>query len=344
VSEPPLLEAEDLTVQYSTREGELTAVSDATFRIEEGEYVGLIGESGSGKSTVAKAIMKGLDSNGRITSGSLRYKGKDLVGMSEAEMNEEIRWTEISWIPQGSMNSLDPLQRVSDQAVEIANDHTDMPRDEVLERFRELFEIVGLPEERINDYPFQFSGGMQQRAIIALALFLDPSLVIADEPTTALDVIMQDQVFKYLKRIRDVSDTSLMLITHDISLVFESCDEMLVMHAGQIAESGTVTEVYDEPRHPYTILLKEAFPDIRDLDRDLRTIPGKPTTDYGEIDYCTFADRCPWAVPECRQGAPPLEPSAKEDSDTHRIACIRRDEVLEEYRSSGSPAIPEGDG
>ncbi len=325
----PLLEIEDLTIQYRTNQGDLTAVSDASFSIDAGEYFGLVGESGCGKSTLVKSIMGGLDDNGRITSGKIRLKGEEIQDFSEDEFNEKIRWNGLSWIPQGSMSSLDPLLRISEQAATIAKVHTDMTKQESTERLQELFEIVGLPPERVRDYPFQFSGGMQQRAIIALALFLEPDLLIADEPTTALDVIMQDQVFKYLEQIQEEEGVSMLIITHDISLVFEACDRMAVMHAGQVAEVGSVRQIYDEPRHPYTILLQEAFPDIRYPNRKLGVMEGNPPQNLGEVDECTFVGRCPWAVEECSAAAPPLEPV--EDPE-HPIACFRRDEVLEQYR------------
>jgi oligopeptide/dipeptide ABC transporter ATP-binding protein len=328
----PLLEVEDLTVQYRTGSGQVTAVSDVSFTVDTGEYFGLVGESGCGKSTLAKSLIGGLDSNGRITSGTVRYKGEEIQGFTERELNREIRWKEVSWIPQGSMNSLDPLQRVGEQAVEIAQTHTDMTEDEALDQFADMFEIVGLQQSRIDDYPHQFSGGMQQRAIIALALFLEPSMLIADEPTTALDVIMQDQVFKYLDEIKEETDISMLMITHDISLVFESCDKMAIMHAGQAAEVGTVTEVFDSPRHPYSILLQEAFPDVRYPDRDLEIIEGNPPQNIGEVDYCTFADRCPWAVEDCHRTVPPLE-QIEGEAEGHLAACIRKEDVLREYRS-----------
>lgn len=324
----PVLEVEDLTVQYESNDETITAVSNASFTIQEGEYFGLIGESGCGKSTIAKAIIGGLDQNGRVASGSIRYRGNEIQDLTERELNEEIRWKEISWIPQGSMNSLEPLQRVSEQAIEIGRTHTEMSTDEILERFRETFDVVGLPEERIDDYPHQFSGGMQQRALIALALFLRPSVVIADEPTTALDVITQDQIFKYFDRIKEDLGTSMMLITHDISVVFESCQRMAIMHSGQVAERGQATQLYDAPRHPYSILLQRAFPDFRDQGRELEIIDGYPPQMTGEVDYCTFADRCPWAVDECRTRAPELESiDGDAGADEHLTACIRKEET-----------------
>lgn len=330
----PLLELEDLTIQYRVEGGKTTAVSDASFSIESGEYFGLVGESGCGKSTIARSVIGGLDDNGEVTSGTIRYKGEEIQGLSDLELSERIRWKEIALIPQSSMNSLDPLRRVSTQAIELAQVHTDMTKTEALDRLRELFDIVGLQESRISDYPHQFSGGMQQRAIIAFALLLDPDLIIADEPTTALDVIMQDQVFTYLDRIKKETDTSMLLITHDISVVLESCNEMAVMHAGQVAETGPVVDLNESPHHPYLILLQNAFPDIRNPHEELEVIEGRPPQLMGEVDSCTFVDRCPYAVEQCDQSAPSLE--AVEGNADHQAACFRKEEALNLYRAEQS--------
>ena len=337
----PLLEIEDLTVKYRTRGEAVTAVSNASFTVQSGEYFGLVGESGCGKTTLIKSILGGLDDNGYIDSGTIRYRGEEVQDYDDDQLNETLRWKEISWIPQGSMSSLDPLQRIDEQAVEIGKLHTDWDREEIVERLRELFDIVGLQESRISDYPHQFSGGMQQRALIALALFLNPAIIVADEPTTALDVIMQDQVFKYLDEIKETRDTSMILVTHDISVVFESCDQMAIMHAGQVAERGPVTEVFDNPRHPYAILLQEAFPDVRYPDRKLEIIEGSPPQNIGTVDYCTFADRCPWAVEDCRVEAPPTRDVG--DHPDHAAACIRSHEVLEMYREERGKQPVESD-
>ncbi len=329
-----ILEIENLTIQYETNSGDLTAVSNASVGVNEGRYLGLVGESGCGKSTLAKALLGGLDENGSIESGKIIYKGEEIQEFSQERLNEEIRWKEISYIPQSSMNSLDPLKRVSAQAVKIAQRHSDKTEEEALERFRELFRVVGLAEERIHDYPHQFSGGMQQRAIIALALFLDPSLIIADEPTTALDVIMQDQILKYLEDLRSEYDISMILITHDISVVFETCDDITIMHSGQVVEKGTTRELYYHPQHPYSILLQEGFPDIRYPNRELGTIEGHPPETLGDADYCTFESRCPLAEPECRQSAPSLTDVETElgEETQHGVACFRREEAIE-YRN-----------
>lgn len=322
----PILECSDLSIKYRTSsETDVYAVNDASFEIAEHEYFGLVGESGCGKSTIADAIVGGLDKNGIVTSGTITYKGKEIQNYSEQKFNREIRWKEISIIPQSSMNSLDPVMRLSDQAIELAHYHTDLTKKETIERLKELFRIVGIPESRIHDYPHEFSGGMQQRSIIAFSLFLRPSLIIADEPTTALDVIMQDQILNYINRVKDEWDISMLVITHDISVVMENCDAMGVMHGGQMAEVGSVTEVFDLPRHPYTILLQNAFPDIRYPDRELAVIEGHPPRLSEKPDFCTFAERCPWAIEGCTTEAPP--PHDIGNSGRHAAWCIRADEM-----------------
>jgi oligopeptide/dipeptide ABC transporter ATP-binding protein len=324
----PILEVEDVDIRYRTEgEGDVYAVNDATFTIEENDYFGLVGESGCGKSTIADAIVGGLDDNGEITSGTIRYQGTEIQGYSESQFNEEIRWKEISVIPQSSMNSLDPVMKLSDQAVEVADYHTDLSNAEAIERLRELFDVVGLPESRIDDYPHQFSGGMQQRVVIAFALFLQPSLIIADEPTTALDVIMQDQILDYINDLKADWNVSMLMITHDISIVFENCDSMAVMHGGQVAETGSVVDLFDRPRHPYNILLQNAFPDIRYPNRELTVIEGHPPQLQDKPDFCTFADRCPWAIAECQDGAP--DPRSVEGDADHLAWCIRAEEMSE---------------
>lgn len=322
-----LLEVKNLEVEYQTRDDRIRAVTNGTFSIEKSEYFGLVGESGCGKSTLAKAVIGGLDENGEVTGGKLLYKGEEIQDLSEQELNEQIRWKEISLIPQSAMNSLDPIMRLDQQALELANTHTDWGKEKALQKMRDLFQVVGLPPSRIQDYPHQFSGGMAQRVVIAFSLFLEPSLIIADEPTTALDVIMQDQVFKYLEEIKEENDISMLLITHDISVVFENTDKMAVMHGGQTVETGETLQIAEDPKHPYSILLQRAFPDVRYPNRELETIEGKPPELTGDVDFCTFADRCPWAVEECRKQAPPLETT--DDKGSHMDACIRSNEIDE---------------
>jgi oligopeptide/dipeptide ABC transporter ATP-binding protein len=291
-----------------------------------GDQIEIHGEAGTVRDIKIRATdIKTYDGRKVIVPNADLYNGVVInnTAYSKRRFDEEIRWKEISYIPQSSMNSLDPLQRVREQAVEIAEQHTALDREESIDRFTEMLEIVGIPPTRINDYPHQFSGGMQQRVIIALSLFLDPKLVIADEPTTALDVIMQDQVFKYLDRIQLELKTSMLIITHDISIVFESCDNMGVMHGGQLAETGSVIDIFDRPKHPYSILLQQAFPDLRFPHAELGIIEGSPPLNFGEVTQCTFAERCPLATGECRESAPPLEPVNGE----HAVACFHSDEA-----------------
>jgi len=343
-SDQPLLEVENLTIQYETPDGPLTAVANASFTIHEKEYFGIVGESGCGKSTIAKAIIGGLDENGHITSGKIRFRGQEIQDLTEKEFNNQIRWKEVSFIPQSAMNSLDPLQKIEDQARQIASAHG-VDVDEALMRFRELFEVMGLDKNRIADYPHQFSGGMKQRVVIALSLFLNPSLIIADEPTTALDVIMQDQIMEHLESLKDEQDVSMALITHDISVVFESFERMAVMHGGQVCEVGTTREIYYEPHHPYTNLLQRSFPDIRYPNRELEVIEGVPPDEYGEVTRCTFADRCPIAGKECREGAPNLKAVKSNNNQSgrgQRVACVKTDEALEHFESEENNVDSQG--
>lgn len=345
------LEVDDLTIEYETPRGNLTAAANVSFSIEESEMFGLVGESGCGKSTVAHSLIGGLDSNGEITSGSIHFKGSRLDTLTESAFNSKIRWDEISLIPQDALESLDPLQRISEKAVEITRAHSSMSKADTIDRLKELFSILGIQEERVKAYPHQLSGGMQQRAMIALALLLDPSLIIADEPTTALDVIMEDQVFKWLEDAQAETGVSILLITHDISVVFENCSRFAVLHSGQVAEIGTATSIFDNPRHPYTILLQEAFPDIRYPDKQLRGIDGYPpellNMEDG-VNYCTFADRCPWAVDECRESSPKLTLTEDATDQYHEVACYRSSENLQEQvtevrKQSSEPLSGESD-
>lgn len=321
----PILKLDNVEIEYQVENSEnVTAVSNCSFSIDKGEYFGLVGESGCGKSTVVKSIVGGLDSNGRIKSGEILFNGKPIHTYSELEYRRDLRWKEIAVIPQASMNSLDPITKLSEQAIEIAQTHTNWSENKILKKLSDLFERVGLSESRINDYPHQFSGGMEQRASIAFALLLEPSLIIADEPTTALDVIKQDEIFAYFDKLKE-DDFTLLLITHDMSVVLENCDSMAVLHSGQTAESGDVNQLHQNPSHPYTSLLQKAFPDLRHPNQELEQIKGIPPELTGEIDYCTFADRCPWAAEECKKGAPPLELVG--DSDSHYTSCIRHDEI-----------------
>ncbi|WP_165874962.1 ABC transporter ATP-binding protein [Natrarchaeobius oligotrophus] len=330
-----LLDVRNLTVKYKTSNGMLTAVSNASFTVEEGQFLGLVGESGCGKSTLVKTIMGALDNNGKITDGKIYFQGNKIIDANNELTNEKGKWTDISWIPQAAMNSLDPIERINKQAYTIAKAHTDLSQTQVDEKLKEMFDIVGIPKNRITDYPHQFSGGMKQRTLIALSLFLEPSLLIADEPTTGLDVIMQDQVINYLEEIQDELNLSVLIITHDISVVFEMCDWIAVMHSGQLVEEGHIERVYDQTSHPYSILLQESLPDLRHPDQELKVIEGDPPQNIGRMNYCSFANRCPWEIEECTAVSPSLETvssNVEEDDEQHdhNVACIRKDTVRSE--------------
>ncbi|UPW01887.1 ABC transporter ATP-binding protein [Halorussus gelatinilyticus] len=300
-----MLEVEDLEVYYDTERGAVKAVDGVSFRIEEGENVGVVGESGCGKSTLAKAIIGILPKNGYINGGSIYFDGEDLTDLPE-KRRRELRWDEISMIAQSAMNALDPVYTIREQILEaIEAHHPKMGRTESQERIDEMFDLVGLDRERQTDYPHQFSGGMRQRAMIAMALVLEPSLILADEPTTALDVIMQDQILKRINGIQQEVNSSMMVITHDVAVVAETCDRVVVMYAGEIAEEGPSEAIFQRPYHPYTIGLKSAFPNIQRSNQDLVSIGGHPPDLHDPPTGCRFAERCPLATRQCVEEDPP---------------------------------------
>ncbi|MFB6299809.1 MAG: ABC transporter ATP-binding protein [Halobacteriales archaeon] len=321
------LEVEDLEVNYSSEEGTVQAVDGVSFELEQGENLGIVGESGCGKTTLAKALLGILPKNGYVNNGSIKFKGEDMTEMSEEE-RRKLRWEEISMIPQSAMNALDPVYTIREQIVEAIDTHRPkMPRSEANEIVDQMFDLVGLDRDRADDYPHQFSGGMRQRAMIAMSLALDPSLVLADEPTTALDVIMQDQILKRMSQIQEEINSSMVVITHDVAVVAETCDRVIVMYAGKIAEEGPIDEVFDRPYHPYTVGLQNAFPNIRAKDQDLVSIAGYPPELVDPPEGCRFADRCPMATQECYN----VEPPAQQIGGI-RSYCHYADEIDDELR------------
>lgn len=325
----PLLEVEDAVVTYSTSSGDLTAVDGITFTVGENEIFGLVGESGCGKSTAAQAILRLLPSNGQVTSGSIRYRGIDLTELSKREL-DALRWEHLSLISQGAMNALNPVHPISNQIVEAIQAHREVSTDEARDRVAELFEMVGLDPKRMDDYPHQYSGGMKQRAYIAMSLALDPDLIIADEPTTALDVIVQDQILKRLKELRDELGISVIIISHDISVIAETCNRLGVMYSGKLMEYGNLKEIFAEPYNPYTLGLQNAFPTLRGDQSDLISIPGSPPDIASLPDGCRFMKRCPFATSECASEHPPLEPV----SDDHASACYHHDSIEQMRREA----------
>jgi len=300
-----LLEVEGLHVQYKLRTGTLQAVDGVSFKVEKGEYFGLVGESGCGKTTLARAILRLLPKNGQITGGRISLNGKDITHLSDRQLRS-IRWREMSFIPQSAMNALDPVVRISDQILESIQAHETITKEEGYRRAAELFKMVGLDPGRMHDYPHQFSGGMRQRALIAMSLSLNPDLIVADEPTTALDVIVKDQILYHIDRVQKQLHKSLLLITHDISVVAENCDRVAVMYAGKIMEYADTKTLLKLPYHPYTLGLKNAFPRLRGPIQELISIPGSPPSLIDPPSGCRFHPRCPFAQQKCIDEEPPL--------------------------------------
>ena len=299
----PLLVVEDLRTYFTLETGTVKAVDGVSFTLGDGEALGIAGESGCGKTTTALSLVRLLPPNAKIVSGSIRLFGIDLLKKSETAIRR-YRWREISVIFQGAMNALNPVQRVIDQIAEPIELRLDQSHDDARRRAGELLELVGIPRARGRAYPHELSGGMRQRAMIAMALACDPAVVIGDEPTTALDVMVQAQILELLERLRRELGLSLILITHDLSVIAETCDRVLVMYAGRVAEEGSVAEVFRRPRHPYTQMLLRAFPNIRADARELGTIPGSPPDLRTPPDGCRFHPRCPLAMDACRAEQP----------------------------------------
>jgi peptide/nickel transport system ATP-binding protein len=300
----PLLEVEDLRTHFQMPSGAVHAVDGVSFRLDYGEALGIAGESGCGKTTTALSLIGLLPANARIESGSIRLYGIDLVPKTERQL-QRYRWREISMVFQGAMNALNPVRRVRDQIAEPLQVRLDVSAPAARKRAGDLLELVGIPRKRGAAYPHELSGGMRQRAMIAMALACDPAIVIGDEPTTALDVMVQAQILQLLEKLRDELGLSLILITHDLSVIAETCDRVLIMYAGRVAEEGAVQEVFTRPRHPYTQKLVSSFPNIHADRRTLDVIPGSPPDLRTPPSGCRFHPRCTFAMPQCSEVVPP---------------------------------------
>ncbi len=299
-----LLEVENLSIGYRTKRGYLKAVEGVSFSLEEGRSLGFVGESGCGKTTLGMALMGLLPQNGSVRQGRILFDGEDLLEKSASEMRE-VRWKEIAMIFQAAMNALNPVRRIDDQIVEAIITHEpDVAKEDARERVGELFKLVGIPGDRMRDYPHQYSGGMKQRAIIAMALACQPKLIIADEPTTALDVIVQDQILKETKALQDKFHISIIFISHDIAIVSEVCDDIGIMYAGQLVEYGAKEEVFFSPRHPYTQALLASYPTLSGKRQDLRPIPGETPNLIEPPSGCRFRGRCPGGGESCKSETP----------------------------------------
>lgn len=321
-----LLVVRNLEVVYHLRNGTLKAVDDVSFTVERGEYFGIVGESGSGKTTLARAILRLLPKRGAITKGQIIVNGKDITSWSHEQLRS-VRWREMSFVPQSAMNALDPVVRIGDQILESIQAHEKITKDEGYRRAADLFNLVGLDPRRLRDFPHQFSGGMRQRVLIAMSLALNPDLIIADEPTTALDVIVKDQILEQIDRIQKQLRKSLVLVTHDISVVAENCDKTIVMYGGKIVEYAATAPLLRRPYHPYTMGLKNAFPRLRGPLQELIAIPGSPPDLINAPSGCRFHPRCPFAVQRCRDETPPI----LEVEPDHFSAC-HFPELAESFR------------
>jgi peptide/nickel transport system ATP-binding protein len=311
----PLLVVEGLKTYFTLGGATVHAVDDVSFTLGHGEALGIAGESGCGKTTTALSLVRLLPANGKIVGGSVKLYGIDLVAKSESALRR-YRWREISIVFQGAMNALNPVARIADQIAEPIEQRLSVPKTTAHKRAGELLELVGIPKARGRAYPHELSGGMRQRAMIAMALACDPAIVIGDEPTTALDVMVQAQILELLERLRRQLGLSLILITHDLSVIAETCDRVLVMYAGRVAEEGPVAEVFRSPRHPYTQKLLGAFPNIAAGRRSLDVIPGSPPDLREPPPGCRFAPRCQAVMPMCTEQVPPERTFGKV-----RVAC-----------------------
>ncbi len=313
-----LLEVEDLTVYFETLRGFVKAAEDVTFELEKGHTLGLAGESGCGKTTTALAILRLLPMNGRIIKGKVVLEGDEILGIEPNKFRDEVRWKKVSMVFQGAMNSLHPIMSVGDQISEAIRTHEKIPEEEAIERAEKLLDLVGVGAERVERFPHELSGGLKQRAVIAMALACNPSLIIADEPTTALDVIVQTQVMKVIQELQSKLNLSMMMISHDLSLIAETTTEVAIMYAGNIVEYADSKTIFKEPLHPYTEKLVGAFPSILGTKKELSTIPGFPPDLISPPSGCRFHPRCPYAMDICKKDVPLLKDSG---SGNHLVAC-----------------------
>ncbi|WP_142846727.1 ABC transporter ATP-binding protein [Telmatospirillum sp. J64-1] len=317
-----LLEVEKLNTWFFTRKGVVKSVRDVSFHVEKGEVLSVVGESGSGKSVTGLSILRLIDQPGRIVSGAIRFNGTDLATLSEEEMRS-YRGNRIAMIFQNPMMTLNPVQRIGDQMAEAISEHEDLPQSEVMRRCIEALKAVGIPspEERMKAYPHEFSGGMRQRIVIATALVTQPDLIIADEPTTALDVTIQAQIIHQTRKLIDETGAGMIWVSHDLATVSELADRVVVMYAGAVMEIGTTAEIIGSPRHPYTQQLLNSVPSRNEPGKELFQIPGMMPSLLSLGEGCAFASRCSARRPACDQPIPPEHLSA-----THTVWCVRAKE------------------
>ena len=315
----PILEVKNLSITYVTKDfGTCYAINDVSFSLEKGHTIGLVGETGAGKTTIAKGILRLLPvPQGHVTNGTVFFEGEDLYQKSERAMRG-IRGKKISMIFQDPMTSLNPIDTVGDQIAEVIRLHNPVSRKEAYRRAMESLEMVGIPSERAAEYPHQFSGGMKQRVVIAIALACSPDLLIADEPTTALDVTIQAQVLDMMNELKAKLGTSVILISHDLGVVAEMCDEVAVIYAGEIVEIGSARDVFNHMAHPYTIGMFDSLPDLNSSSKRLKLIPGLMPDPTDLPQGCKFAPRCSHCTQACTEKAIPLQ----ELTPGHYCRCL----------------------
>ena len=308
-----LLEINDLTLNYKTKQGQVNALNEISFKLKEGSVLGLVGESGCGKTTLANTILRLLPENAYIKKGEVHFRGNNLLSLSEKEL-KNYRWDRISMIFQAAMNAMSPVYKVGEQIIEVIQLHApDTTTSQARKKVKDLFNLVGLDVSRIDHYPHQYSGGMKQRAIIAMALACNPDLIIADEPTTALDVIVQDQILKKINEIRKDLDMSMIYISHDIAVIAEVSEIIGIMYAGELIEFGPTVNIFKNPLHPYTAGLMASFPSIAGGKEELKVIPGEPPSLTDPPSGCKFHPRCSYATDKCRKKSPPQYWANNED-------------------------------
>ena len=318
-----LLSIQDLTIHFQTDDGLVKALNGVTLTVYEGETLGLVGETGAGKTTLAKGIMRLTPCPpGRIVSGRILFAGKDLISLSKREM-QEIRGSQISMIFQDPMTSLNPVLTVGDQIAEVIQVHQKCRKEEAEQEARKMLEMVGIPGIRYGEYPHQFSGGMKQRVIIAIALACTPQLLIADEPTTALDVTIQAQVLEMMQELKRKNNTAMIMITHDLGIVAQNCDHVAILYAGEVIEYGTLREVFKLHSHPYTEGLLGSIPNLAETVHRLSPIEGLMPDPANLPTGCAFHPRCKYATDRCREEKPPLRFCGGE----HSVRCFRTEEV-----------------
>ncbi len=310
-----ILEIRDLKVHYLTKNGPAQAVDSVSFSVEKNKTLGLIGESGCGKTTTARAIMKFVKEPGKIVGGEIIFKGKDILKMSDAELRD-IRGNELTIVRQEAQNALNPVMTIGDQIAEVIIEHEKVDRNTAWKRAEKQLDLVGISHKRAKSFPHELSGGMRQRGMIAIATACNPDFIIMDEPITGLDVIVQRQLLTLINDLRGKLNLTALFIAHDLSVISETCDEVVVMYAGKVMEKADVVSLYKNPLHPYTQALIHSYPSIRGEKRDLTSIPGSPPRLIDPPKGCRFHPRCKFAIDRCREESPEIR-----SVDGHSVAC-----------------------